>query len=183
VIDVVLRAATAADAAAIAAVRIDSWRATYRGVMPDAYLEGMRLEDSTALWSKVLSADTGKTSVFVAERDGTVVGFAAGKQLDEEKFGLDAELAALYLQPHAQRAGIGRRLLSMVADAHQVAGAQGLLVWVLAKNVIARRFYEGLQAELLVEQPFTWDGLDLVEAGYGWRDLNALRAACAAARE
>jgi hypothetical protein len=35
-----------------------------------------------------------------------------------------------------------------------------------------------LGAELLVEQPFQWDGIDLVEAGYGFRDLDRLVAAC-----
>jgi len=47
---------------------------------------------------------------------------------------------------------------------------------VIAGNKAARAFYERLAAELLVEQPFTWDGMDLVEAGYGWRDLPALIA-------
>jgi hypothetical protein len=37
-----------------------------------------------------------------------------------------------------------------------------------------------LGAELLVEQAFQWDGMDLKEAGYGWRDLTALAAACRA---
>jgi hypothetical protein len=32
-------------------------------------------------------------------------------------------------------------------------------------------------AELLIEQPFTWDGMELVEAGYGWRNLDSLVAA------
>jgi hypothetical protein len=50
---------------------------------------------------------------------------------------------------------------------------------VLADNQIARQFYEDLGAELLVEQPFTWnDDLELVETGYGWRNLNALIEAC-----
>lgn len=38
--------------------------------------------------------------------------------------------------------------------------------------------YDRLGAELLFEQPFEWDGMDLVEAGYGWHDLDALAAAC-----
>ena len=176
--DIVLRTATPGDAAGIAAVRVDSWRATYRGIIPDAYLDAMKVEDSTALWSKVLSADTQKTSVFVAERGGDIIGFAAGKMMDVEKFGFDAELAAIYMRPEAQRNGIGRRLVGLVADAHQEQGAQGLLVWVLANNKVARQFYDRLGAELLIEQPFTWDELELIEAGYGWRDLDALRAAC-----
>ena len=48
-----------------------------------------------------------------------------------------------------------------------------------AGNQAARQFYEQMGAELLIEQPFTWDGLDLMETGYGWRDLTALRQACA----
>ena len=53
------------------------------------------------------------------------------------------------------------------------------MTWVIAGNKAARAFYEHLGAELLIEQPFQWDGMDLVEAGYGWRDLDALAAACA----
>ena len=173
----VLRRATVQDAAAIAAVRIDSWRATYRGMIPDAYLDGMRLEGSTELWTRVLSAPANnKTAVFVAEIDGEVVGFAAGMFLNEEKFGLNAELSAIYLQPAAQRAGLGRRLVALVAEAYRTHGASGLLVWVIAGNKGARKFYEQLGAELLIEQPFNWDGMDLLEAGYGWRDLPALAA-------
>jgi hypothetical protein len=55
-------------------------------------------------------------------------------------------------------------------------GASALIVWVIAGNKRAREFYERLGAELVVEQPFQWDGMDLVEAGYGWRTLGALIA-------
>jgi GNAT superfamily N-acetyltransferase len=177
--DATLRAATLADAEGIAKVRLDSWRATYRGIIPDADLDGMNVEESTALWERILSAGSTAATVFVAEREGEIIGFAAGKTLDEEKYGLDAELAAIYLRPAAQRARIGRHLLRMVAEAHRERGAHGMIVWVLADNQIARQFYEDLGAELLVEQPFTWnDDLELVETGYGWRNLNALIEAC-----
>ncbi|HYD79695.1 MAG TPA: GNAT family N-acetyltransferase [Paucimonas sp.] len=177
--DLILRAAIPADAAAIAQVRVDSWRATYRGILPDADLDSMKLDESAALWERILEAKSAAASVFVAERDGAVLGFAAGKLLEEEKFGLNAELAAIYMRPDAQRAGIGRRLVGKIAEAHQAHGAHGLIAWVLAKNEIARQFFEDLGAELLIEQPFTWnEELELVEAGYGWRDLNALLAVC-----
>ena len=83
----------------------------------------------------------------------------------------NAELSAVYLVRDAQRAGVGRRLVAAVAAAQQAHGATGLIVWVIAGNKAARAFYEKLGAELLIEQPFTWDGMDLVEAGYGSRDL------------
>ncbi len=51
---------------------------------------------------------------------------------------------------------------------------------MIAGNRVARAFYEGLGATLLVEQPFEWDGMALVEAGYGFRDIDRLVAACEA---
>jgi hypothetical protein len=56
-----------------------------------------------------------------------------------------------------------------------------MIAWVVAANKAARAFYEALGGELILEQPFTWDGMDLVEAGYGFRDLPALVAAGGAA--
>jgi ribosomal protein S18 acetylase RimI-like enzyme len=167
-----VRPATLQDASAIAKVRVDSWRATYRGMIPDTYLDAMSLEDSVTLWERILSAPEGSNrSVFVAETQTGVIGFAAGMMLDEEKFGMNAELTGIYLQPQAQRAGVGRRMLRAVAEECAARGASGMLVWVISGNQGARKFYEKLGAEHLIEQPFTWDGLDLRETGYGWRNL------------
>ena len=47
--EITFRRATANDAEAIAALRVDSWRTTYRGVMPDTYLDSMRAEESLSL--------------------------------------------------------------------------------------------------------------------------------------
>jgi len=170
-----VRAATLQDSHAIAQVRVDSWRATYRGMIPDAYLDGMCVEDSTALWERILSAPEGSNrSVFVVESPDGVIGFAGGMLLDKEKFGCNAELTGIYLQRQAQRQGLGRRLVKAVAQECLARGASGMLVWVISANQGGREFYEKLGGELLIEQPFTWDGLDLHETGYGWRQLSAL---------
>ena len=169
-----IRRAEAADAAAIAQVRVESWRTTYRGLIPESYLAGMSVEQSAALWRRVLTAPPNATSVFVAEDDAGVCGFASGLMLAEPRFELDAELSAIYLRADRQRAGIGCRLFTAVAAAQRSQGATGMLTWVIAGNRAARNFYERLGGELLVTQPFQWDGMDLVEAGYGWRDLTAL---------
>lgn len=176
-----IRLATPADAHAIATVRVDAWRTTYKGIIPDAYLAAMSVEDSTALWDRVLTAAPNTTSTFVAEIDRRVAGFASGMMLAEPKHGFDCELTGLYIVRDAQRAGIGRRLASTVAAAQRAHGASGMIVWVIAANKGARAFYERLGGELVIEQPFTWDGMDLVEAGYGWRDLPALIEAGGAA--
>lgn len=175
-----VRPATPADATGIAQVRVDAWRTTYRGMMPAAYLAAMKVEDSRALWDRVLTAAPNTTSTVVAEAGGRVVGFASALMLPAPKFALDAELSALYVDRDRQRTGLGTRLLAAVLAAQRRHGATGLLTWVIAANRGARAFYERYGAELVIEQPFEWDGMDLVEAGYGWRDLPALAAACAA---
>lgn len=175
-IPVTLRAATVDDAVAIARVRVDSWRSTYRGMIPQAYLDSMSVEASAALWDKVLAAVTHRTHTFVAEDPEGIVGFSSGVLLAEPKQGFGGELAAVYLRPSHQRNGLGTRLTAAVAGALAGVGATDMLAWVIAANTSARKFYAALGAELILEQPFQWDGMDLVEAGYGWRDLASLAA-------
>jgi GNAT superfamily N-acetyltransferase len=172
-----IRPAAVGDAPAIAQVRVDSWRTTYRGLIPDAYLDAMQVDASTAMWERVLSADGTSASVFVATHDGEVIGFAAANALKEPKHGADAEITAVYLRREYQHAGVGRRLVAAVVDAQRRHGATAMIVWVIAGNKIARAFYEGLGGELAIEQPFQWDGMDLIEAGYVFRDLSALTGA------
>ena len=173
---ITIRPAVVADADAIARVRVESWRASYRVIVPDAYLDGMKTEDSSRLWARVLGAASDAACTFVAEVDGELVGFAAGITLAEPKLDFDAELTALYLLPSVQRAGIGRRLLAQVATTLAAAGAPDMLVWVLAQNRKARDFFEGLGAQLLAEQTFNWDELDLVEVAYGWPEIASVVA-------
>jgi GNAT superfamily N-acetyltransferase len=176
-----IRRASAGDAGAIAQVRVDSWRTTYRGMIPDAYLDAMQVDASTALWERVLSAEGTTASVFVATHDGAVIGFAAANALKEPKHAADAEITAVYVRREYQRAGLGRRLVSAVVDSQRRHGATAMIVWVIAGNKAARAFYEALGGGLVVEQPFQWDGMDLVEAGYVFHDLPALLAATAPA--
>jgi ribosomal protein S18 acetylase RimI-like enzyme len=177
--EVSLRRATVADAEAIAAVRIESWRLTYRGMIPDAYLGGMKLEDSVIHWRTILEAlpdNADKLCVFVAESEGQLIGFASGMILPEPKLGMRSELTAIYLRPAWQRSGIGRRLLQKVARTLQALGADSLLVWVISENAIAKNFYDDLGGVKLIEQSFSWDGMDMMETGYGWKDLSILMA-------
>jgi hypothetical protein len=48
-----LRPATPADAAAVAYVHVQAWRETYRGIMPDAVLEGPSVEERARAWRAV----------------------------------------------------------------------------------------------------------------------------------
>ncbi len=176
---IALRPATAGDAPAIARVRIESWRATYRGMIPDAYLDGMQVDASTAIWDRVLTRGPRHHQRLRrrARRTRSSASRAAA-MLAEPKFESMPSSSRSICGASTSTSDSGGGSSAPSSRRRATTGATGLLTWVIAGNKAARAFYERLGGELLVEQPFQWDGMDLVEAGYGWRDLAALAEAC-----
>jgi GNAT superfamily N-acetyltransferase/chorismate mutase len=87
---------------------------------------GVHPDDDVRRW--VTSWDLGTHDVWLAEADGTLVGFAT----------LTATwLESLYVAPTAQRSGVGSALLE-VAKAER---PDGFGLWVFESNVPAREFY------------------------------------------
>ena len=72
-----IRKATQEDAPSIARVQIETWRATYREIVPAAYLTGLNEEDRTIRWREHLNSSE---RVFVAERDGEVLASSTADQ-------------------------------------------------------------------------------------------------------
>ncbi|MGH2373339.1 MAG: GNAT family N-acetyltransferase [bacterium] len=171
---VIIRAARPEDAPAIARVHVDSWRTTYRDVMPSEFLAGLSYERRERQWTGTLG-DPDAGFVFVAEdASRAVVGFAAGgRELSGDPV-YTGELYAVYILEAHQGKGLGRRLMARVADRLVRAGRPAMLLWVLADNLQARRFYEKLGGEQLREQQIDIGGTRYDEVAYGWRNAGAL---------
>lgn len=99
-----VREAGVGDVEAIAEVHVASWRAAYRGVFPDEYLDGLSAEDRRAWWSELLTrSDRALLALVVEEDEGPIVGFSlAGRVHPEEPD--TAEVWQIYL---AGRVGTG----------------------------------------------------------------------------
>jgi GNAT superfamily N-acetyltransferase len=171
------RPALVADAAEIAAVHVDTWRATYPGMLPDRYLAAMDVRDYEDRWLRTIQDPYRRSAVFVVEDDGRVVGFAScGPERDGDAR-YDGELYAIYLLPAAQGRGLGRALVQTTADALAIRGMTSMVVWVLRGNAHARGFYERLGGVYLRERPLDLGaGLDAPEVSYVWADTVALRS-------
>ena len=177
--EIQLRRATVADAEAIAAIRIEGWRTTYRGMIPDSYLNEMDMNENVLHWRTILQALPVKEDslcVYVAVSEDEIVGFVSAMKLSEPKLDKDGEINAIYIRPQWQRCGIGKRMLHKAARSLQAMGCTSCVIWVIDGNSQARNFYEELGGEILIEQDFSWDGLDLTEVGYGWSDLSVMMA-------
>jgi len=86
-----------------------------------------------------------------------------------------SELDAIYVSPHSQRRGIGRRLVQRVLQWLDDRGNRSMLVWVLRDNPY-RRFYEDLGGEFLNQHRDEELGAATVTSvAYGWRDFGTLR--------
>lgn len=137
-----IRRARPQDAQAIARVHVDGWRWAYREIMPEGVLEGLSVTDRAAGWTQSLTAFA-SPSVWVAERDGRVVGFAwTGPSRDADALPTTGELLAIYLEPELVGTGIGRALMARAELELRADGFVGATLWVLAANHLARRFYE-----------------------------------------
>ena len=161
----VIRRARVADAAPIAQVHVQSWRESYRGLVPDGYLEQLSVAAHERQWRRSFAAGTW---AFVAEWEQRVVGFASGG-LSRARRDISGELHLLYVLRASQRHGIGRALFDACHYELARCGHRGMLVWVLADNS-ARRFYERLGGEPAGESSVTIAGAKLREVAYAWRD-------------
>lgn len=143
-----IRLATADDALAIARVHVAGWQSGYRGLMPDALLNGLNVDARAKVWRDTITSG-GPERLWVGAIGEDVVGFiAAGPCRDADESGQVGEIWALYVDPDQWGAGVGTALLLTAIDDHESRYAATSL-WVLTENSRARRFYRrcGFQAD------------------------------------
>jgi len=162
-----IRPAGPDDAAAIAAAHCLAWRETYRGMLPDAMVDGLGQDEATEKWTARLGPHA-PDQVFIAEDSaGTALGFASGKPSDEAADPDAGLLDTLYLVKAGQGLGLGRRLLYTVADMLDTAGYSRMLVVVHAENPAAR-FYAAMGAARLLERERMFRGHLCPEILWSW---------------
>jgi RimJ/RimL family protein N-acetyltransferase len=141
---ITVRHATVYDAASLAAVELASWRAAYRGLMPDAFLDDLSEAEKTADWRQNLlkHGTSGRKRVVVAVSDTGVIGLVrVGPIMDEGEVGL---VYLLYVLPAYWGYGVGTALMRAGMNELRDLGMGDAVLWVLRDNLRARRFYERL---------------------------------------
>jgi ribosomal protein S18 acetylase RimI-like enzyme len=147
VISTEVRPAAITDADALGAIGERAFPATYRGIVPDAVLDEW-IASGAAGWRAALEkrAPDSPARAWVAERDGTVIGYATTSPAKADWLPPPdgaGELTNLYLDPAVIGTGAGRALYDhAVADLAE-RGFDPLVVWAFRDNHRARRFYEG----------------------------------------
>lgn len=131
--ELAIRDATPADAAAVRGVAIEAWPATYAGLLPDDFIARV-LEATYAL--EPLARLIAEAEVFlVAEIDGEPVGYL---HYGDGPHG--PELHRLYLLPSATGKGVGPALLAELNS--RLEPGTSYVALVHHDNAGALRFYE-----------------------------------------
>jgi GNAT superfamily N-acetyltransferase len=153
--DTVVRRAELPDAPAIALVHLATHREAYAEAIGLDLIEQYSLEIREGIWTNSLERGTSK--IWVAEREGRIVGFSSSGPPRDDPPVRPLELWTLYLLQSEHGTGAGQALLdAAVAD-------KPASLWVLAQNPRARRFYErnGFVLDGAEKRDPRWKALDL----------------------
>ncbi len=139
-----VRPAEPRDAEAIGAAHVAAWQARYRGLMPDAYLDGLDPTARATMWAEALSGPPpvpGGIRLVATSQDGAVVGFAVAGPEDGDAAATRGQLYAVNVHPQAWGQGHGGRLLTAVDDHLAGLGFTEAVLWVHPGNHQARAVY------------------------------------------
>jgi len=172
-----IRRAQPGDAAQIAQVHLESWKTTYPGIIPQAYIDSLKVEDGLQRWRQRIQEKT--DHIFVAhqsqprEDKSSIFGFISGGAIREPIGNYDGELHAIYLLQQHQNHGAGRALVRTLAAALHAQGFKSMIVWALEENA-AVEFYKHLGAVPVTGKSINIGGKDLPDLALGWPSLNNL---------
>jgi ribosomal protein S18 acetylase RimI-like enzyme len=166
--DILIRAARPGDARRIARLDVETWRATYAGILATSFLVGLSAARRELGWATVIEREPHDVRVAVAS-DGSILGFGScGRCRPGASYA--GEVFTLYVAPDWQNQGIGRALL-LALFARLVAQSCGsAIIWVLRDNP-GRFFYQRLGGSEVQHKLFTVGGTRIGAVGYAWRDL------------
>ncbi|MDE2869256.1 MAG: GNAT family N-acetyltransferase [Chloroflexota bacterium] len=144
-----VRPAAPDDAEAIESVRIATWKACYRGIVPDAHLNALSVQSSRVirLRTGIERAEVGGSLVAVAGSRIIGMGFAGPPEDDQLPEGT-GEVFAVYVLSEWQGRGVGRALLERLTSGLRALGYRSAVLWTLRDRLPTRRFYEANGWEL-----------------------------------
>ena len=140
-------------------VYCETWKAAYRGLVPDGFLDSLTDECCAP---RIVP----EKGLLVCERNGCLigaVGFGPDRQVPD---GGTGEIYSLYVLPEYWRTGAGRELFCAARKSLQQDGFDSIRLWTLSQNRRARQFYEKMSMTECSCRIITIGGRDLPETGY-----------------
>ena len=139
--ETVFRNAVPGDAPLMARLVAEAWQKAYRGILSDAYLDGIDVAMRSQRTRKTIETDP-DFWYYVLETDGELVGVSGLCKLADESLPDVGEIMIFYIRPDRQGQGLGKVMMRHALDALKTKGFSRAALWVLTENHSARAFYE-----------------------------------------
>jgi GNAT superfamily N-acetyltransferase len=174
-ITMLIRRARRDEGFAVADIRVASWRATYRGIVPDSHLD--KMPSNKDHWRRIAAGEEPNTELLDCEENGRIVGFACFGAARPPHFEFTGELHATYFLPEFIGKGYGRAMLIAVVKGLERLGHGDMMLWVMEENLRGRRFYEAFGGTEIANsrQSFEIAGRTIFEIAYGFCPLPVTR--------
>ena len=147
----------------LARVQLGSALAGFAHIFPES-IPKPTLQELEAEWAGLLAASD--RSVIVAEAQDEAVGIVAYGSDRETRFGTDCVLLKLYVVPEHGGLGVGGHLYDAAVAGLRSSGFTRVRLWVLERNLVARRMYERRGWRLQPWSRSDWPGSGILELGY-----------------
>jgi ribosomal protein S18 acetylase RimI-like enzyme len=140
-----IRGARVADSAVMGLIQVRAWQLSYRGALPDEFLDGLPPGLRESQWREALTYQRSSDRFWILDRDGEVLGFAhTGTSQDRDAVTGSAEIFAVYLRPEDVAQGLGRLLLDHALADMRKRGAHWITAWVFEGADRARHVFEAM---------------------------------------
>ncbi|MCG6856598.1 MAG: GNAT family N-acetyltransferase [Salaquimonas sp.] len=159
------RRAEPSDAGAIATVHDAAWANAYTGIVPHKALSRMIRRRGERWWADAIRRST---VVVVIEVGETIAGYATLGRNRVSTLPFEGEVYELYLKPEYQGIGLGEKLFLAARTELQRRKLKGAVVWVLADNEPAIRFYKNAGGRAVAEGGERFDDKKLRKLAYAW---------------
>ncbi|RZT21771.1 GNAT family N-acetyltransferase [Fictibacillus sp. BK138] len=167
-----IRHAEVKDAAQIAKVQVQSWQASYKGIVDSNYLSKMSIDERTLRWEEWLLQGPSHI-VFVLEDDhNDIWGFISGGRIRSDH-PYESEIYAFYLLKEIQQKGYGTKMIKRFSQQLVKQGQKSMIVWVLKDNP-AKKAYISLGGIKIDEELIAIGSQSLMEECYAWQDLQLI---------
>lgn len=123
-------------------MHVRSWQVGYQGLLPRTYLDGLNVTERVARYTFDRMLPDGPVTLVADADDDRVVGFVTVGRCRDDGTPGHGEVWSMYVDPGCWGVGVGRGLIAAAREALSDNHFERAVLWVLAQNSRARRFYE-----------------------------------------
>lgn len=120
-----------------------SWNETYKGIVPDEFLNNLYENEDERYYNSFINFTEEDNHLFVLEINDEIVGFVNAGAANDEDYNDCGEIYALYLLNKYKGNGYGKELLKVGINELKKMGYEKMIIGCLDKN-ISNEFYKHL---------------------------------------